>query len=356
MTAKEAAEKWQITQRRVAILCSENRITGAEMLGNMWLIPGNAEKPADGRSFRIKCDKKAKPFIKWAGGKTQLIVEISKRFPIGLGTKILKYAEPFVGGGALLFEILSRYKLEEVFISDINEDLINCYRVIKNDPESLIETLQVIQNDFLSLDQVGRKEFFYDKRHLYNHLKFKYSADMLLARTALFMFLNKTCFNGLYRVNSKGLYNVPMGAYKNPLICDTENILAVSEKLQNIKIHCCNFKESAGFIDSNTFVYFDPPYRPISNTSGFNSYTQDAFTDEQQYDLAAFFKELSLRGSKLLLSNSDPKNYDEADDFFDNLYKDFHIDRVNAARMINSKATGRGKIKELLIYNYEVNV
>lgn len=356
MTAKEAAEKWQITQRRVAILCSENRIPNAEMLGNMWLIPTNAKKPADERRFRIKCNKKAKPFIKWAGGKTQLIDEISKRFPIGLGTKILKYAEPFVGGGAILFEILSRYNLEEVFISDINEDLINCYRVIKTEPESLIETLQAMQNNFLSLNQDRRKEFFYDKRNLYNHLKFNYSADMLLVRTALFMFLNKTCFNGLYRVNSKGLYNVPMGAYKNPLICDTENILAVSEKLQNIKIHCGDFRESVNFIDSNTFVYFDPPYRPISNTSGFTSYTQDSFTDKQQYDLSSFFKELSSKGSKLLLSNSDPKNYDETDNFFDNLYKDFHIDRVNASRMINSKATGRGKIKELLIFNYEVNV
>ena len=233
--------------------------------------------------------------------------------------------------------------------------MINCYQVIKKEPEALIETLQAMQNEFLPLEQDARKEYFYEKRSLYNHIKFNYSHDMLLARTALFMYLNKTCFNGLYRVNSKGLYNVPMGSYKNPLICDIENILAVSEKLQNIKIHCGDFRESASFIDADTFVYFDPPYRPISNTSGFTSYNQDAFTDEQQKDLAAYYRELSKKGCKLLLSNSDPKNYDETDDFFDSLYKGFRIDRVNAVRMINSKATGRGKIRELLIYNYEVN-
>lgn len=355
MSAKEAAEKWHITQRRVAILCAENRIPNAEILGNMWLIPADAEKPADGRSIKINKDKKAKPFVKWAGGKTQLIDEISKRFPDGFGTKIVKYAEPFVGGGAVFFEVLSKYSLEEIFIGDINEDLINCYQIIKKEPEGLIETLQSMQNDFLSLEPNNRKEYFYEKRSLYNHVKFNYSCDMQLARTALFMFLNKTCFNGLYRVNSKGLYNVPMGAYKNPLICDTENILAVSEKLQNVKIHCGDFRESAEFIDKDTFVYFDPPYRPLSNTSGFTSYTQDAFTDEQQKDLAAYYKALSSRGSKLLLSNSDPKNHDTSDNFFDDLYEGFRIDRVEAVRMINSKVTGRGKIKELLIFNYEVN-
>lgn len=355
MSAKEAAKKWHITQRRVAILCAEKRIPNAEMLGNMWLIPADAEKPADGRSVRIKSDKKIKPFVKWAGGKTQLIDEISKRFPKGFGTQIVKYAEPFVGGGAILFEVLNRYSLQEVFIGDINEDLINCYKVIKKEPEGLIETLQAMQDDFLNLHPDKRKDYFYEKRTLYNHVKFNYSSDMLLARTALFMFLNKTCFNGLYRVNAKGLYNVPMGSYKNPLICDSENILAVSEKLQNVKIHCGDFRESASFIDDHTFVYFDPPYRPISNTSGFTAYTQDAFTDEQQKDLALYYKDLSLKGSKLLLSNSDPKNHDEADEFFDSLYEGFNIDRVDAVRMINSKATGRGKIKELLISNYEVN-
>lgn len=356
MSAKEAAEKWHITQRRVAILCAENRIPNAEMLGNMWLIPADAEKPVDRRSIKIKSDKKIKPFVKWAGGKTQLIDEISKRFPDGFGTNILKYAEPFVGGGAIFFEVLSKYDLQEIFIGDINEDLINCYQVIKKKPEGLIEILKAMQNEFLSFSQDKRKEYFYEKRGLYNHVKFNYSHDMLLARTALFMFLNKTCFNGLYRVNSKGLYNVPMGAYKNPLICDIENILAVSEKLQNVTIHCGDFRDSASFIDDDTFVYFDPPYRPISNTSGFTSYNQDAFTDEQQKALAVYYKELSMKGCKLLLSNSDPKNYNEADNFFDDLYAGFHIDRVDAVRMINSRATGRGKIKELLISNYEVNV
>ena len=240
----------------------------------------------------------------------------------------------------------TKIEMQEMAIADEEE-------IARN--EALIEILQAMQNEFLPLDQDNRKSYFYEKRSLYNHVKFNYSHDMLLARTALFMFLNKTCFNGLYRVNSKGLYNVPVGAYKNPLICDTENILAVSEKLQNVTIHCGDFRDSMSFIDSNTFVYFDPPYRPISSTSGFTSYTQDDFTDEQQNALAIYYKELSLKGTKLLLSNSDPKNYDETDDYFDSLYKDFHIDRVNAVRMINSKATGRGKIKELLISNYEVN-
>ena len=173
-----------------------------------------------------------------------------------------------------------------------------------------------------------------------------------IEKAALMIFLNKTCFNGLFRVNKKGLFNVPMGAYKNPLICDEENLRAVSKKLKSVTIVCGDYKESARFIDENTFVYFDPPYRPLTETAGFTSYSENPFEDAEQIELANFVTEMSDRGAKVLVSNSDPKNANEEDDFFDDIYSSHTIRRIEATRMINSNADARGKIRELLISNF----
>lgn len=353
ISAREAADKWGISQRRVAVLCSESRIKGASMVGNMWIIPINADKPIDARSTRYvpKSEKCVRPFLKWAGGKGQLLREIEKYYPFEDKT-ITKYAEPFVGGGAVLFDILSKYSVKEIYISDINAELINTYRVIKNKPSELIDLLKTYQSDFLPLSSEDRKNYYMAMRAQFNDIKVNGNETQNIIKAALMIFLNKTCFNGLYRVNKKGLFNVPMGAYKNPLICDEENIQAVSEKLQRVRVVCGDYKESANFIDKNTFVYFDPPYRPLTDTSSFTAYTENLFTDEEQIELARFVDDMHKKGAKIVISNSDPKNANEEDEFFDSIYGKHKITRVEATRMINSNSDARGKIKELLISNF----
>lgn len=353
MSAREAADKWGISQRRVAVLCSENRIAEATMVGNMWIIPGNAEKPIDARSLRYieTPSKTVKPFLKWAGGKGQLLKEIEKYYPFKNG-KITKYAEPFIGGGAVLFDILSKYDLEEVYISDINAELINAYRIIRDDIDELVELLARYQSEYVPFDKEERKSYYMEKRERFNDLKVNGDETINIEKAALMIFLNKTCFNGLYRVNKKGLFNVPMGAYKNPMICDESNLRAVSEKLQDVTIVCGDYRKSADFIDKNTFVYFDPPYRPITNTASFTAYTENLFNDEEQIELARFVDEMDKKGAKIVISNSDPKNSNTDDDFFDNIYSSHKIKRVEATRMINCNSEARGKIKELLISNF----
>ena len=189
-------------------------------------------------------------------------------------------------------------------------------------------------------------------REKFNDIKVNDNETKNVTKAALMIFLNKTCFNGLYRVNKKGLFNVPMGSYKNPLICDERNLRAVSEKLQKVEVVCGDYKESADFIDKHTFVYFDPPYRPLTETSSFTAYTKTLFTDEEQIELAEFVDEMNKKGAKIVISNSDPKNTNEDDEFFDNIYRNHRIKRVKATRMINSNSKGRGKIRELLISNF----
>lgn len=353
MSARDAADKWGISQRRVAVLCSEQRISGATMVGNMWIIPDTAEKPIDARSVRYSKSegKSVKPFLKWAGGKGQLVPEIEKYYPFD-GSKFTKYAEPFVGGGAVLFDILSKYDLEEVYISDINAELINTYCIIRDDIDSLVETLYAMQNDFVPLDTDNRKVYYMEKRKRFNELKGKCNESVNIEKAALMVFLNKTCFNGLFRVNKKGLFNVPMGAYKNPMICDENNLREVSERLQKVTIVCGDYRESASFIDKNTFVYFDPPYRPLTETASFTAYTETLFNDEEQVELARFVDDIHKKGARVVISNSDPKNSNTEDDFFDNIYSAYKIKRVEATRMINCNSEARGKIKELLISNF----
>ncbi|WP_308748549.1 DNA adenine methylase [uncultured Anaerococcus sp.] len=294
----------------------------------------------------------AKPFIKWAGGKSQLLHEIRKYYPFD--EKINRYCEPFVGAGAVLFDVLNSFDLKEVYISDINKEAINSYKVIRDDVENLIELFEEFQNEYKDLTHEERKAIYYKNREEFNRLKVLKNSDSL-KRAALFIFLNKTGFNGLYRENMRGLFNVPIGSYKNPKILDKENILNVNKKLQNVEIIHGDYKKSADFIDENTFVYFDPPYRPIKPTSNFTSYSKDSFTDEDQIELAEFFKKMDEKSAHLLLSNSDPKNYDLNDDFFDDLYKGFNIKRVKASRTINSNKNERGQIYEVLINNYGKN-
>lgn len=295
--------------------------------------------------------QRIKPFLKWAGGKSKLIDEIRAHYPHDLGNTTFKYAEPFVGGGAVLFDVLDNYPVKEVYISDTNDELINVYLALRDDVDDLIDLLERLRTAFLGFDINDRKQYYYEKRSRFNELKAVGQSGTESA--ALFIFLNRTCFNGLYRVNKEGKFNVPMGDYKNPTICDTDNLRRVSRALNNVNIVCADYKISASFIDEQTFAYFDPPYRPLSASSKFTAYTAQNFDDADQTELAAFIKRLAQKGAHIVASNSDPKNTDASDNFFDDLYRGLNIKRIYAARMINSNAAARGKISELLIYNGE---
>ncbi|MGM9991974.1 MAG: DNA adenine methylase [Candidatus Bruticola sp.] len=287
-----------------------------------------------------------KPFVKWAGGKSQLLNIIRKKYP----KDIKKYCEPFVGGGAVLLDILQNYQPEKVMINDINPELINTYVQIKDKVSDIISLLEEMQAKFWDMDGEQRKEYYLNSRSRFNECI--QDKSQTAEKAALFIFINKTCFNGLYRVNSKGFYNVPMGAYKKPLICDKQNLRLVSKLLKNVEIRCGSYSQCTDFIDGNTFVYLDPPYRPLNETSSFNSYVKYEFGDKQQIELSEFAQAISAQGAYVVASNSDPKNTNEDDNFFDDLYHNFTISRVKATRMINSKSSGRGNISELLIFNF----
>jgi len=302
-----------------------------------------------------ECPKvKAKPFLKWAGGKTQLLAQMVCHFPSELEQgKIQRYIEPFVGSGAVLFLILQHYKIREFFISDVNEELISAYIAVKKCVEELIAELSRLEQKYHELCFEDQKKFFYKIRSEFNHNRPKTDFSQPDAeRTAQLIFLNRTCFNGLFRVNAKGVFNVPCGSYKNPKICFSENLRAISDLLQNVEIRNGDFTICETFADSNTFVYFDPPYRPISPTASFNSYQQSNFDDRSQIRLADFFRKLDRTGAKLMLSNSDPHNFNSEDNFFQTVFEGFQINRIFARRMINCNGKGRSKISELLITNY----
>lgn len=294
-------------------------------------------------------NKIAKPFLKWAGGKTQLINDIERTLPTEITNKKFTYIEPFVGSGAVLFWMLNNFpELEKAVINDINEDLINTYKTIATNPKELISILEILQNEFHNLEgsEENKKLYYYNKRELYNTRK-----EEQIGQAALFIFLNRTCFNGLYRVNSKNLFNVPMGSYKKPTICDKENIMAVSNVLQKVEILNGDFEQTLSYATSNSLFYFDPPYKPLSVTSSFNSYAKDEFNDIEQIRLKDFCSKLDSLNYTWILSNSDVKGKNENDNFFDDLYSDFNIQRVDARRNINAKSDKRGKLTELLITN-----
>lgn len=292
-----------------------------------------------------------KPFIKWVGGKGQLLSQLEVLLPIDFSKwENVTYVEPFVGGGAMLFHILQNHpNIRRAIINDINSDLTTCYRVIRDEPLQLIASLKNIQEEYYALpDEDLQRKFFMAKRDRYNT---KALDD--IENSTLFIFLNRTCFNGLYRVNKRGLFNVPFGKYDKPTICDTDTILADSVLLQRVEILTGDFRETLALAESPALFYFDPPYRPLSDTSSFNDYAQEAFNDAEQIRLKEFCDEVNLAGHKFMLSNSDCRAKN-GDTFLDDLYADYEIDRVWASRNINANASKRGKLTEILVHNYIV--
>ncbi len=301
----------------------------------------------------------ARPFLKWAGGKGQLLSELEARFPQELKIgKISKYFEPFAGGGAVFFLIAAKYQTnpKRKYFNDINRSLMLVYKVIQNDVNALIGELESLAAIYDSMSVEDQEVLFYNIRDEYNQrdkqVELKSYQEDWVETAAKMIFLNKTCFNGLYRENKSGDFNVPFGRYKNPSVLDEDNLFKASEILQNVELSSDDFTKIKKKVTKDSFVYFDPPYRPISRTSSFTSYSGSDFGDDQQIRLANLFKELDKKGAKLMLSNSDPKNENPTDDFFERNYKGFNIARVTANRMINCDATKRGAINELIITNY----
>lgn len=292
----------------------------------------------------------AKPFVKWAGGKSQLIGEVDKKIK-SLTKRKFTYIEPFVGGGAVLFWLLESYpQIEKVVINDINSDLITTYKTIKNNVSELIDKLRNWEIEYHKFKELpeDRKMYYYEKRELFNSRKTDSTTH-----SALFIFLNRTCFNGLYRVNRKNGFNVPIGSYKTPMICDTDNLISVNKALQKVEILNGDYTKTIEYAQNNTVFYFDPPYKPLNETSSFNSYAKDEFNDEEQVRLKEFCDKLNKLGYQWILSNSDVKGKNSEDNFFDDLYEKYNISRVMARRNINANGKKRGQLTELLITNYE---
>jgi len=302
--------------------------------------------------------ERPKPFLKWAGGKSQIIHEIENELPdkIKKSKYIHNYIEPFVGGGAFYFFLRHYYQVANSTLIDVNKELILCYKVIQKNPVELIKKLKKLETNFLSKSGEERKEIYYDTRTMYNIRMKQFDYDNYnfewIDRASQTIFFNKTCFNGLFRQNRKGEFNVPMGSYKNPKICNEKNIINVSNALKKTNIIFGDFTLLENFIDENTFIYYDPPYRPLNKTSSFKDYSKDGFDDKDQIRLAEFFMKMDKKSILQILSNSDPKNEDPNDNFFDELYRKFHIKRIEATRMINCNGKLRGKIKEIMIKNY----
>jgi DNA adenine methylase len=273
----------------------------------------------------------ARPFVKWAGGKQQLLRQFESFFP----ERFNCYFEPFVGGGAVFFHLWNGNKIANgIFLFDNNEELINAYKTVRDDVDELIQLLD-------SHKLKHNRDYYYKTRALDRQ-------DITLSdleRAARTLYLNKTCFNGLYRVNSTGQFNVPLGSYKNPKILDEELLRAGSTALQKVEIIVGDFRKIVDFAEADDFIYFDPPYDPLSRTANFTSYTAGNFGDKDQEDLAEVFSTLSDRGCLCMLSNSYTP-------FILNLYNQFRIETVRAIRAINSNASGRGAIKEVVVLNY----
>jgi len=306
----------------------------------------------------IKPVPHAKPFLKWAGGKTQLLDEFCRRLPEGLGEKgkITRYVEPFIGGGAVFFYLTRRFSFEGCCIGDANEELILSYRVIQKSVKKVISELRILESGYFAKDVKEREALYYEIRDSFNDelpgINFQKYGPGWAERAAKVIFLNRTCYNGLFRVNRNGEFNVPFGGYKNPDILDEENLRDVATVLKNTQISMGDFTRCRDYVDDHTFVYFDPPYRPISQTSSFTSYSKDGFSEKDQHRLAALFRELDAKGAKIMLSNSDPWNQDSHDTFFDDLFSGYTIGRVPARRIINCNGARRGNINELIITNY----
>lgn len=340
LTIKDVAGYLQMSKEKVYKLAQQGKIP-VSRIENQWrfrLEKVDAWLEANEISTTIvttpqvstlQITKRAEPFLKWAGGKGQLLRQYEAFFP----KEFNDFFEPFVGGGAVFFHLFNTGRLQErkkIFLIDSNEELINCYSVIKEDVEKLIRILN-------SPKFISTEERFYKIRAEEPKDRFE--------RAARTIYLNKTCFNGLYRVNSKGKFNVPFGGYKNPLICNSRNLVAVSLALQNVEILYGDFDKCLDLVKKDDFIYFDPPYQPLNKTSSFTSYTKNPFGEKEQAKLNKVFRELDKIDCKVMLSNSDTS-------FIRKLYRNFRIEVVLAKRAINCKASGRGAIKELVILNY----
>ena len=294
---------------------------------------------------------KAKPFIKWVGGKGQLLEQLEALLPADFDNwDNATYIEPFVGGGAMLFHMLQKHpNIKRAVINDINHDLIVCYQTVRDNVERLLPSLRKIEERYHALPDMDAK------REMYMEVRSRYNGKNLnpIENTTLFFFLNRTCFNGLYRVNRKGLFNVPCGKYMTPQICDEATLRTDSELLQRVEILEGDFTQTLDFAHEQTLFYFDPPYRPLSDTSSFNDYTKDAFNDDSQVRLKEYCDMVNEQGHKFMLSNSDCKGKNEEDNFFDVLYEAYQIERVMASRNVNANGAKRGKITEILVRNYE---
>ncbi|WP_143461369.1 DNA adenine methylase [Levilactobacillus enshiensis] len=303
------------------------------------------------------------PIIKWAGGKKKLtpLIEqaISKKFNLD---KIDTYIEPFAGGASLFLHLATKYQFKKQVIMDINPELINLYIQVRDHLQPLMTGLTNIQIEYNTLsnddDFDEKKNYFYQVRNCFNQtllLEQSKSTEIdttqKIEQAVRFIFLNKTDFNGLYRVNSKGTFNVPFGRRKQLNLFDNDNLLNFSNLLQNTEILLGDYQDTLHFADENSFFYFDPPYRPLSDSASFTSYAKSSFNDASQIELANFIKEITKRRSHFALSNSDPHQSDPNDDFFDSLYSDYTIQRIQAARMISARSKGRGNVSELLIIN-----
>lgn len=298
--------------------------------------------------------KEAKPFLKWAGGKGQLLSQLEQHLPKDLKEHEFTYIEPFVGGGAMFFHMLQRFpNIKRAVINDINSYLITAYRVIKDSSIELIERLTELEKRYYAMiGDEAKKSFFLEVRTIFNE---KELDD--IDRTKYLIFLNRTCFNGLYRVNAKGKFNVPFGRYSHPTICNEDVLKADSQLLNQVEVVILNgdYEQTLKHVgDGLNFFYFDPPYRPLDATSSFNSYAKEEFNDDEQIRLRDYCAKLDLMPNiKWMLSNADCSARNPKDTFFEKLYCDFNINRVQASRAINANPNKRGKLTELLIKNYE---
>ncbi len=296
---------------------------------------------------------KAKPFVKWVGGKSQLIDQLEALLPADFDSwENVTYIEPFVGGGAMLFHMLQKYNnITSAVINDINPDLTTCYKVVRDYPDELVKSLKEIQKEYYSIKSKDEKcQFFLLMREQFNKKNLNY-----IDNTTLFFFLNRTCFNGLYRVNKSGLFNVPFGKYETPTICDPQTIYADSKLLQNVEIITGDYQETLKYANGNSFFYFDPPYRPLSATSNFNDYSKEVFNDIAQRKLKDFCDTIQNSGHRFMLSNSDCSSANPEDTFFEDLYlvEDYYnMSRVMASRNVNANGKKRGKITEIVVRNY----
>lgn len=301
---------------------------------------------AEGQNYKTI----AKPFVKWAGGKGSLIKQLIECLPQNFDEQQnVTYIEPFVGGGAMLFYMLTHYSnIKKAIINDVNEDLINCYLLIKEDPTKLIVLLRSIKDEYYNLDTIEKKmRYYYRIRERYNNDKLA-----IVERAAYFIFLNKTCFNGLYRVNTSGKFNVPFGKYERPNICDEELIMTDHKVLQKVDIYSGRYKTITKHLEQGyNFIYIDPPYRPLSGSACFIEYTHNIFNDTEQEKLKVFCDMLTQKGCKIMQSNSNSMD-DDGVPYFAKLYNTYTINQILAHRFINAHAGKREKETELLIMNY----